>query len=173
MKRDILVFKSLISSISIEELENIQKKLTNQIKDGVVVIPANFECLGKFEIEDVHTKKEENISNAKTLVNELFGTKTIPEPVRTITYNFKEHTVPKYLTVGNTFYEVNKQRYTIIEHRVLEIYAKLDPILKTYDPYIITEHENGSETVEKAYNASIVKTWFLSKEAAEEWLRGN
>lgn len=34
MKRDILVFKSLISSISIEELENIQKKLTNQIKDG-------------------------------------------------------------------------------------------------------------------------------------------
>lgn len=173
MKRDILVFKSLISSISIEELENIQKKLTNQIKDGVVVIPAIFECLGKFEIEDVHIKKAENIPNAKEFVNELFGTKTIPEPVRKITYNFKEHTVSEYLTVGNTFYEVNRQRYTIIEHRVLEIYAKLDPILKIYVPYIITEYEEGSETVEKAYDASIVKTWFLSKEAAEEWLRGN
>lgn len=170
---NVLFIKSTTSGVKPEELDEMQQKIVKQINDGVVVLPYNLEYLGKFEIEDIRTKKEENISNAKTFVNELFGTKTIPEPVRTITYNFKEHTVPKYLTVGNTFYEVNKQCYTIIEHRVLEIYAKLDPILKTYDPYIITEHENGSETVEKAYNASIVKTWFLSKEAAEEWLRGN
>lgn len=166
-----LFIKSTTSGVKLEELDEMQQKIVNQIKDGVVVIPADFECLGKFEIEDIHTKKEENISNTKAFVNELFGTKTIPEPVRKITYNFKEHTVPEYLTVGNTFYEVNRQHYTIIEHRVLEIYAKLDPILKTYVPYIVTEHENGSETVEKAYNASIVKTWFLSKEAAEESLK--
>lgn len=160
---NVLFIKSTISSVKPEELDEMQQKIVKQINDGVVVLPYNLECLGKFEIEDVHTKKKENISNAKAFVNELFGTKTIPEPVRKITYNFKEHTVPEYLTVGNTFYEVNKQRYTIIEHRVLEIYAKLDPILKTYVPYIITEHEEDEETVEKAYDASIVKTCFYQK----------